>query len=442
MNQRYKIIPNFASSGLIIFNPDEKSKTAIKNRKLAYIKFGIRCCEVKVEVSREIEMNEILISHEIIEALKIPTFLSYEMIFDKSNIIFGPYIGMLTEKKEDRLNEIIYNLKSYVYGYEEIGGAVLVFSEEGVDMDKQIIRGFLFNPESGNWEHGNFPYPASIFKRTGIKKSLRNHFHSLLGDAVFNDYIFNKWETYQWLTCFDTLKGHLPYTVLYNRPKDIREFLNEYNTAYVKPIYGSQGVGIVKLKRKGSWVFAYYSEEEEKKEECFKSIAELNGFLKYYLNKNRFIVQEYVDLLSKNGRTIDFRALIVKDQHGVWQDIGMIARYGVKGSITNNVSTGGSAELAEITLKSMLNLSDDEAEKFRKRMSNIAVDAAKGLEESGINCGNLGIDLGVDVNRTIWIIEINNRDPNHTIALDAKDRQMFFRARLLNMLYAKKLAGF
>lgn len=153
-------------------------------------------------------------------------------------------------------------------------------------------------------------------------------------------------------------------------------------------------------------------------------------------------MQKALELISTDERTIDFRALIVKDQYGVWQDIGIVARHGVKGSITSNVSTGGSAELAQITLKNMLKLSDEEVSKFRKKMSNIAVNAAKALEESGISCGNLGIDIGLDINENIWIIEINNRDPNHTIALDAKDRQMFFRARLLNMLYAKKLAGF
>jgi len=164
--------------------------------------------------------------------------------------------------------------------------------------------------------------------------------------------------------------------------------------------------------------------------------------LKRNISKSRFIIQKALDLIATDEKTIDFRALIVKDHYGEWRDIGIIARHGVKGSITSNISTGGSAELAQITLKNILKLTDEEVSKFRKRMSTIAINAARGLEESGISCGNLGVDLGVDLNGDVWIVEINNRDPNHTIALDAKDRQMFFKVRLQNMLYAKKLAGF
>lgn len=442
MNQRYKIIPDYTREGFITLNPEMISKTVMKNRKIAYVQFGIKCCEVKVWTSQELEPDEVLLSHEIMENLKIPAFLSYEMALDKNNISFGPFIGMLAERSEERLKEIIDNLKSYVYGYEEIGGVVLVFSTEGINQTSHTIRGFVFNPLTDSFEEGTYYYPASIFKRIGMVKELRDHFHTLLGDAVFNNYVFNKWEAHQWLNSFDTVKEHLPHTILYESPKDIREFLNEYDTAYVKPIYGSQGVGIVKIEKKGDWFFTYYSQEGEQKEECFKSTMELNSFFKNNLNKGKFIVQKALELISTDERTIDFRALIIKDQYGVWQDIGMVARHGVKCSITSNISTGGSAELAEVTLKNMLKLSDEEVSKFRKKMSSIGVNVAKGLEESGIRCGNLGIDMGVDINGYIWIIEINNLDPNHTIALDAKDRQMFLRARLLNMLYAKKLAGF
>lgn len=121
MNQRYKIIPDYTREGFITLNPEMIIKTVMKNRKIAYVRFGIKCCEVKVGTSQELETDEILLSHEIMEKLKIPAFLSYEMALDKNNISFGPFIGILAERSEERLKEIIDNLKSYVYGYEEIG---------------------------------------------------------------------------------------------------------------------------------------------------------------------------------------------------------------------------------------------------------------------------------------------------------------------------------
>jgi glutathione synthase/RimK-type ligase-like ATP-grasp enzyme len=442
VRQRFNIIPDFTKEGVITFSAEGISKTAVKNRKIAYVRFGVKCCEVKVASSCEIEKNEILLSKDIIEELKIPAFLSYEMILCKNSIIIGPYIGMLSERKEERLNQIVGNLKSYVYGYEEIGGAVLVFSEEGVDMDRQLIRGFIFNPENQSWEKGVYSYPAAIFKRTGIRKRLRNHFQSLLGDAVFNNYVFNKWEAHEWLSSIEAVREYLPDTVLYYQPADIRLFLREWQSAYIKPIYGSQGTGIFRLDARGSWFVLHSSQDGEDLEQYFKEREELDGFLKTSLKPEGYIVQRSLKLISTEERTIDFRLMLVKGGDGYWKDIGIIARHGSKGNITSNVSTGGTAEKAELTFKRVLNLSEEEANHLRNRMSAIGKEAALGLESCGLSCGNLGIDMAIDIEGHIWIIEINNIDPNHTIAIDAKDRQMFYRARLLNMLYAKRLAGF
>jgi len=75
-------------------------------------------------------------------------------------------------------------------------------------------------------------------------------------------------------------------------------------------------------------------------------------------------------------------------------------------------------------------------------MEEIALDVGECLDKSGRFYGNLGVDLALDTDGHIWIIEVNNRNPNHTIAIDAKNRPLFYKARLDSMLYAKFLAGF
>lgn len=242
MKPKYKVTLELEGNGNVRINPILAQKMGIENRKIAYVRFGIKSYEVKINISFDTEQDEILLSQDVVEYLRIPLCARYEVILDKGEIIIGPFIGMLAEKSEKKLKEIVNNLKSYVYGYGEIGGVVLIFSAEGIDQTSQTIRGFIFNPVTDSFEEGTYCYPASIFKRTGMVKELRDHFHSLLGDTLFNNYIFNKWEAHQWLNNFDTVKQHLPYTILYEAPKDVREFLNDYDTAYVKPIYGSQGL--------------------------------------------------------------------------------------------------------------------------------------------------------------------------------------------------------
>jgi len=120
----------------------------------------------------------------------------------------------------------------------------------------------------------------------------------------------------------------------------------------------------------------------------------------------------------------------------------MVAKYGQQGSIVTNILAGGTAEIGEITIQKIFGLSDEEVYRFRKEISRIVLKAADRIEECGGHCGNLGIDVAIDTSRNVWIIEMNNLNPSPLFALDINDRQLFYQIKRLNMLYAKRLAGF
>lgn len=154
------------------------------------------------------------------------------------------------------------------------------------------------------------------------------------------------------------------------------------------------------------------------------------------------ILQQSLDLISYNGKKIDFRIVMVKNQSGNWEDMCMVAKYGQQGSIVTNMFAGGTAEVGEITLKKIFDISEKEVFRFRKEISRTVHEAALCIEKYGVHCGNLGIDIGIDTSRKVWIIEINNLDPTPLFALHINDRQLFYQIKRLNMLYAKNLAGF
>jgi len=64
------------------------------------------------------------------------------------------------------------------------------------------------------------------------------------------------------------------------------------------------------------------------------------------------------------------------------------------------------------------------------------------MEGSGGHYGNLGIDMTIDRLRRIWILEANRRNPDHSIAVDAGNVDMYRRCLLANLLYCKRLSGF
>ena len=89
-------------------------------------------------------------------------------------------------------------LSNYLYDYDRIGGAIVAFSLEGMDPLKHTIEGYMFNPDTKEWEQGVYSYPAAVFKTIYLNKSWRNHFQTIFGNRLFNSYVFNKWEMYKW----------------------------------------------------------------------------------------------------------------------------------------------------------------------------------------------------------------------------------------------------
>jgi hypothetical protein len=442
MSMKTKILPNSDQRDELTVNPRFLLNLGIPYRQKIFIRFGNVAYEVTVNQSVQLEVNEFLLSENVLTFLRLPTFINFQIIYRDGELHLGPFIGILAAKTKDRLDDIYQYLTNYVYDYDSIGGAVVTFSIEGIDINQQTITGYIYNPVLKEWQPGTFNYPNSIFKREGFGKELRTHFQSILGNRVFNSYIFNKWEMHEWLERFPIIKAHLPETILYERPKDIYWFLDMYQKAYIKPIYGSQGADIIEATRtKAGDLFRYRKDGKNHDVLCIDK-KESNQFLRETLKNHQYIIQEAIDIFSLKGALIDFRILLVKNYSGLWEDMGMVSRYGEVESIVSNVSSGGLAEKAELTLKKAFKLSDEDALRLRKEMSTVAINAAKYIEECGVHCGNLGIDMALDTKKKIWIIEMNNKDPNHTISIDAGDRNMFYHTKLANMLYAKRLAGF
>jgi len=163
----------------------------------------------------------------------IPLFATYEIRISGHEIVIGPYIGILVHKKEETLDRNISVYSNYLYDYQSIGGVILAFSVEGIQMKSEQLSGFVFNPQTGTWVKGVYPYPAAVFKRVGIKKSMRNHMHKVIGDAIFNEYILDKWETYDWLRNFPEIKPHLPDSKVYCNTDDLKVYLNLYDKVYL-----------------------------------------------------------------------------------------------------------------------------------------------------------------------------------------------------------------
>lgn len=120
----------------------------------------------------------------------------------------------------------------------------------------------------------------------------------------------------------------------------------------------------------------------------------------------------------------------------------MIGRLGAQGSVVSNISSGGDAFTAGEILRMALPAATGQIDRLLVRMNDLALQVCNKLDQLGVHCGTLGLDIAVDHHGTLWLIEINNRDPDPGIALDIHDPGLYRALKTGPLLYAKYLAGF
>ena len=134
--------------------------------------------------------------------------------------------------------------------------------------------------------------------------------------------------------------------------------------------------------------------------------------------------------------------MLVKDHHAQWANMGLLCRFGAKNSVVSNISSGGYAQWGKTALMQVLDIDRKKANRWSQKMAELSLLATTEIEKIGVHCGNLGFDLAIDKKNKLWLIEINNQNPDHVIALCAGRGDLFLQARRANMLYARRLAGF
>jgi hypothetical protein len=424
-------------------NPKTAAQINMSGKKQAYIRFGSKRHYVKIKMSESVSENVILLSNNLFEDLYLPDYLTYEVSVNKNEISLGPFIGMLIKKEDkDFTDSCLRKLLIYTKAYSNLNGAVVVFALDKVDNVKLLIEGFCYNPGSGNWQRGIFPYPSAIYRKIGLNEQWKNHFLTIMGDRVFNNYYFNKWSMYKWLSSSCIAGPHLPYTMLYTSYNDVLNLLKKFNKVYIKPTSGLKGHGVVQASMNGESMILRFREKGENNKVSLNSIDEIRDYMDKRFSDRGYIVQQGIELLKYDEKIVDFRCVLQKNQWNMWECMAVFGKCGEIGSVVSNISSGGTIFHAEELLGKALYPYHGCPDKVKENVESLAVKVCCELDECGINCGFLGLDIGMDVYGYLWLIEINNRDPSLLYALGINDKKLYYRLKSYPLYYAKFLAGF
>ncbi len=211
-----------------------------------------------------------------------------------------------------------------------------------------------------------------------VHASWIEHFKSVIGDTIFNDFYFNKWVIHQIMASSAKLKNYLPQTTLYKEPKDLFHFLKKHPKVMVKSINGSK---IYKLERNENDLVFIHPKKNKSKVMSYQDSDQAYSLFKDYFKEGEFIIQESIELLTTHDRTIDFRVMMVKNECGQWELMGMFARQGKPGAVLSNIYPF--VELGKETLQEVWDFSHVKVSMLLHEINQVAREA-------------------VQVNRSVW----------------------------------------
>jgi glutathione synthase/RimK-type ligase-like ATP-grasp enzyme len=443
MSKIFKIKTSEGIKNTIEMHPDTASVIGFAEYKKAVVRFGVQMHYADVVLNSALSGSDILLSSKLITSLHIPDFADYELKISGNEIDIGPYIGMLMSLEDQKLTwSVLERMKVYVSDYANLHGAVVIFALDKADAVGRLIEGYCYHPVKKTFKRGIYPFPSAIYRSVGLNDRWKNCFLTAMGNRFFNNHYFSKWEMYKWYSANPDISDHVPFTCVLKTADDVFTTLDKYGKVFIKPISGLGGHGITQAAETAGGYEFKYRVKGENHSELKATKDEVTEYIKIKFGRSRYLVQQPIDLIKINDCVVDFRCIMQKNHTGNWFCMAIIGRYGKKGSIVSNISSGGTAFILSSNANSPSPLRGDKAALLSNEISAFALDVCKALDAYGLNIGTVGIDIGVDNNGKLWLIEINNRDPDPTIALDANDRALYLKLKTSIISYAKFLAGF
>ncbi|MGQ4667356.1 YheC/YheD family protein [Metabacillus halosaccharovorans] len=354
----------------------------------------------------------------IFDELHLPhqTLSLQGQLVNPRNLKLGPIIGLLTEIKEKdhhvhfgSIHEFCKELAAYCYTN---GCLLYIFSFSSYN--KQMMQGYCFHQDK--WIKTTVPYPDVVHNRIHsrtLEKSKK--FLDLTSDLIenkipyFNDRFLNKWEVHQILSANEHLLPYLPESQLLESKNMLKSMLTEKKDLFIKPINGSQGKRIFRVKQTDeNQYFLDYTTFSGDINKEYQSFEELFKTLYPRLKKEGFLLQETIPLKSYKNRTLDFRFLCHKKDRHQWKVTSAVARVSAEQQFVANLARGGEIYRSKEILQELFG--EKEAGHLRKLLAELSIEIVEVIcIQAGGEFGEFGIDLSLDENGHPWIIEVNTK---------------------------------
>lgn len=416
------------------------------------IKFGSLSTSLKkiLIYANETDSNILYLSEDLKSLINIPdnSLLQIRKI-EQNYIEIGPLVGVfISSKKAAKLSEgrtdSVYEQISLAMS--KLKGICCFFSAGDIDWERKFVKGLV--KDGSKWTAHILPLPTVIYDRC-FGSSGRNHSVELRKRLGSEYHVINsipklaKWETICALRKNPGLLESIPQTRIYNSYKDLETALLTCDSVYLKPDALYKGKGIYRVSKESNGRFKIESRTET--QNIIKFLSNLNSIdeiISHYsvLGKG-YLIQKEIKKAYYGEYPFDFRLLYQKDFQGTWQPSGIAVRMGAPGSIITSPRSGGAVAEFSKVLKDTFGEDTTTKNGLYENVLSIGKEIVTTLEKEFGDCVELGLDMTIDINKKIWVIEVNGK-PLKVSLKRLNDHVLIARCYSRPIEYAVFLTGF
>ncbi|MBP1963682.1 YheC/YheD family protein [Paenibacillus aceris] len=396
-------------------------KWKVPSNQSMILRFGSAKQEVKVvtaATSKSLRFNPVL-------ATKIGIHQGAQLNLhyrqNAGTLSIGPLIGVMisrvyTSSPDRPFGAITAFCKEMTDACERYGAMVCFFPPGEMHANASSISAYAYS--NGSWNKKTFPIPNVIYNRlTSRKYENLPNVQQFLKDAkarhgteVFNEKYLNKTEVFEALRKDSSLHGYLPESYLFKNYQMLKSMASRHPVLFLKPITGSLGKGIIRIRREpGDAYTCDYTNLTGVRKQTYPSLTAVFQAISGKLKTQRYQLQQGLDLITMDGKTIDFRSLVQRGAKGEWAITSIVGRIAGTQHFVSNLARGGSlTNVAGALAKS--SFSPATRVSVTARLRKASLDIAKGIEtQIPSHFGELGIDLAVDRTGKVWLLEVNSK---------------------------------
>lgn len=441
-----------ATQPCITFPARVADRERLRTDQLYRVKLGLLTSSASVQVQRrggsKRRTAELQLSRDLIAQLKLLPGLRYNVKIDRSArlIAFGPAVGVFVNP---RFLECIKRgeppVSAEYHGLSAWKAHVMLyyFSHEDIDWLARTTAALVYQGDR-SWAPRTVPLPDVIYDRgvnfldaeKPLVRYVRSQFRrSSEVQSINARDALGKWGLFQHLGKYEELAPHLPETVRYRGMSDISRLLRRHGRAYLKALYGRGGTEVMAIEETGSRRYVCSTSRWKK---ALQSLAEVQSEVERFFPTGRFVVQQGIPLLRYQGRRLDVRVLVQKDDRGLWGVTYYQVRVASGDSPVTNIHCHGEPFDFRTIMPGVLGSQQAAATKERE-IADFCVCAARCIEREYGPFGEIGLDIALDERGGIWLLEANAKADKNPEPYEPGPPYLQF-TRIID--YARFLAGF